>query len=315
MIADFDIEVLKKDLHKNLILVERQISNYSDKFRNILSNYFDEEDLSFLKKIAYKTQNDISDYLCDFILNLTNILNENKEVLIINNKIKNYVYKNEFIINKKIIYELDIKKNNLILSLDKNDINKIAIVNNIFISYKKSLNFAIKSLNKKVCDLVDDRLKEFNVIDSLMKKDEKLFLVLSFFNISYDNRKNNLYIYDSEKIINLIKIKQEFYKINNKINVLIKYEKDKFWVALDVNKRLVKIISYDNKNKVITFTLNKNGKQIISYRLDDEELYMSLNKEVIVIKKDNLNDNIKKEIEKIEPCLLNFIIFFSKKIN
>lgn len=311
MIADFDIDVLKKDLQANLILVEKQISNYSNKFKIKLSNYLKEKrELAFLNKITYKIQNEIIDNLNNFLNYLTEVLNENKDILIIDDKLNEYISKNEFSLSNNTIYNLNINEDILIESINEDEIN---IVKKVFESYKRSLKFVIKSLNKKVYDLVKNSINDFNKLNDLMKNDEKLLYVLSFFNILYDKRKNNLYINDNDRIISILKVNKNSYKINNKINLLIKYEKNKFWIALDINKKLVKIISYDNKNDIINFSFNKKEKQIVSYKFNSKELSILLDNHITNIKIDNLNflsDNIKKEINKIDISLLNFLISF-----
>ncbi len=310
MIADFDIDILKKDLHKNLILIEKQISNYSNKFKIRLSNYLkDKNELSFLNKITYKIQNDISDNLCNLLFYIGQTLDNNKEVLIINNKIINYVDKNKFILSKDTIDNIE---NNIVLNINKANTDESNIIKKIFISYKKSLNFAINSLNKKVYELVNSKLNDFSLLNTLMIKDENLLLTLSYFNISYDKRKNNLYIKDSEKIISLIKNSKNSYKINDKINLLIKYNKDKFYVALEINKKIVKTIILDTKNSVITFLYNKKHNHMIGYEFNSDRLYISKDNNLRSIKLDNLSYDIKEEIEKIDESLITFIKLFPK---
>lgn len=310
MIADFDIDILKKDLHKNLILIEKQISNYSNKFKIRLSNYIkDKNELSFLNKITYKIQNDISDNLCNLLFYIGQTLDNNKEVLIISNKIINYVDKNKFILSKDTIDNIE---NNIFLNINKANTDEINIIKKIFISYKKSLNFAINSLNKKVYELVNSKLNDFSLLNTLMIKDDNLLLILSYFNISYDKRKNNLYIKDSEKIISLIKNSKNSYKINDKINLLIKYNKDKFYVALEINNKIVKTIILDAKNKVITFLYNKKHNHMIGYEFNSDRLYISKDNNLRSTKLNNLSYDIKEEIKKIDESLIAFIKLFPK---
>lgn len=310
MIADFDIDILKKDLHKNLILIEKQISNYSNKFKIRLSNYIkDKNELSFLNKITYKIQNDISDNLCNLLFYIGQTLDNNKEVLIISNKIINYVDKNKFILSKDTIDNIE---NNIFLNINKANTDEINIIKKIFISYKKSLNFAINSLNKKVYELVNSKLNDFSLLNTLMIKDDNLLLILSYFNISYDKRKNNLYIKDSEKIISLIKNSKNSYKINDKINLLIKYNKDKFYVALEINNKIVKTIILDAKNKVITFLYNKKHNHMICYEFNSDRLYISKDNNLRSTKLNNLSYDIKEEIKKIDESLIAFIKLFPK---
>lgn len=310
MIADFDIDILKKDLHKNLILIEKQISNYSNKFKIRLSNYIkNKNELSFLNKITYKIQNDISDNLCNLLFYIGQTLDNNKEVLIISNKIINYVDKNKFILSKDTIDNIE---NNIFLNINKANTDEINIIKKIFISYKKSLNFAINSLNKKVYELVNSKLNDFSLLNTLMIKDDNLLLILSYFNISYDKRKNNLYIKDSEKIISLIKNSKNSYKINDKINLLIKYNKDKFYVALEINNKIVKTIILDAKNKVITFLYNKKHNHMIGYEFNSDRLYISKDNNLRSTKLNNLSYDIKEEIKKIDESLIAFIKLFPK---
>ena len=318
MIDDFNIDELRKKFHSNLVFVENQIKKYSEKFKNKLKDYLKEDEKlltnSFftLNSITYKIQNGISDDLNEILSMLVNSSYYTNSSLL-----KNNIIKKEVKIDKKLLKELELIEEEIIFSVNKKkQMKKIDLIKKLFDSYKKSINFTITSLNRKTLELVNKELYNLNKKNSVMQSDDDLIFCLSFFNISYDKKENKLFIDDDGSIITLRKKGKETYRINENINLMIKYKKDSFAIALEINNSLVKIINIDNKNNSITFIASKKGERKgISYSINDSLLTFLENSNINdnkISSLDTLSKNIEDRIEAIEPSILGFIIQFVK---
>ena len=319
MTDDFDIDELRKKLHSNLVLVEKQIGSYSSKFKRKLTNYLKENDrllnsaFPALKNVTYKIQNAISDDLNNILIMLTKSLYSMNPAML-----RNYILKNELKVDKKSMENLDLLEEEIVSYIKENgDISKIDIIKKLFDSYRESINFTVRSLNKKMNDLINTQISSLNKNSSIMQGDDNLILALSFFNISYDKIRNALFIDDGGSIITLRKIKEGTYRINENINLMIKYKNDSFAIALEVNGGLVKIINIDNKNNIITFMSNKKDERKgISYSINSNTLAVLEDKNIKDEKVEDLtilSKEMKDKVNSIEPSLLNFIKLLSEK--
>lgn len=319
MTDDFDIDELRKKLHSNLVLVEKQIGSYSSKFKRKLTNYLKENDrllnsaFPVLKNVTYKIQNAISDDLNNILIMLTKSLYSMNPAML-----RNYILKNELKVDKKSMENLDLLEEEIVSYIKENgDISKIDIIKKLFDSYRESINFTVRSLNKKMNDLINTQISSLNKNSSIMQGDDNLILALSFFNISYDKIRNALFIDDGGSIITLRKIKEGTYRINENINLMIKYKNDSFAIALEVNGGLVKIINIDNKNNIITFMSNKKDERKgISYSINSNTLAVLEDKNIKDEKVEDLtilSKEMKDKVNSIEPSLLNFIKLLSEK--
>ena len=221
MTDDFDIDELRKKLHSNLVLVERQIGSYSSKFKRKLTNYLKGNDrllnsaFPVLKNVTYKIQNAISDDLNNILIMLTKSLYSMNPAML-----RNYILKNELKVDKKSMENLDLLEEEIVSYIKGNgDISKIDIIKKLFDSYRESINFSVRSLNKKMNDLINTQISSLNKNSSIMQRDDNLILALSFFNISYDKTRNALFINDGGSIITLRKTKEGTYRINENINL------------------------------------------------------------------------------------------------
>ena len=319
MTDDFDIDELRKKLHSNLVLVERQIGSYSSKFKRKLTNYLKGNDrllnsaFPVLKNVTYKIQNAISDDLNNILIMLTKSLYSMNPAML-----RNYILKNELKVDKKSMENLDLLEEEIVSYIKENgDISKIDIIKKLFDSYRESINFSVRSLNKKMNDLINTQISSLNKNSSIMQRDDNLILALSFFNISYDKTRNALFINDGGSIITLRKTKEGTYRINENINLMIKYKKDSFAIALEVNGGLVKIINIDNKNNIITFMSNKKDERRgVSYSINSNILAVLEDKNIKDEKVEDLttlSKEMKNKVNSIEPSLLNFIKLLSEK--
>ncbi len=319
MTDDFDIDELRKKLHSNLVLVEKQIGSYSSKFKRKLTNYLKENDrllnsaFPVLKNVTYKIQNAISDDLNNILIMLTKSLYSMNPAML-----RNYILKNELKVDKKSMENLDLLEEEIVSYIKGNgDISKIDIIKKLFDSYRESINFSVRSLNKKMNDLINTQISSLNKNSSIMQRDDNLILALSFFNISYDKTRNALFINDGGSIITLRKTKEGTYRINENINLMIKYKNDSFAIALEVNGGLVKIINIDNKNNIITFMSNKKDERKgISYSINSNTLAVLEDKNIKDEKVEDLtilSKEMKDKVNSIEPSLLNFIKLLSEK--
>lgn len=319
MTDDFDIDELRKKLHSNLVLVEKQIGSYSSKFKRKLTNYLKENDrllnsaFPVLKNVTYKIQNAISDDLNNILIMLTKSLYSMNPAML-----RNYILKNELKVDKKSMENLDLLEEEIVSYIKGNgDISKIDIIKKLFDSYRESINFSVRSLNKKMNDLINTQISSLNKNSSIMQRDDNLILALSFFNISYDKTRNALFIDDGGSIITLRKTKEGTYRINENINLMIKYKNDSFAIALEVNGGLVKIINIDNKNNIITFMSNKKDERKgISYSINSNILAVLEDKNIKDEKVEDLttlSKEMKDKVNSIEPSLLNFIKLLSEK--
>ena len=155
MTDDFDIDELRKKLHSNLVLVEKQIGSYSSKFKRKLTNYLKENDrllnsaFPVLKNVTYKIQNAISDDLNNILIMLTKSLYSMNPAML-----RNYILKNELKVDKKSMENLDLLEEEIVSYIKGNgDISKIDIIKKLFDSYRESINFSVRSLNKKMNDI------------------------------------------------------------------------------------------------------------------------------------------------------------------
>lgn len=319
MTDDFDIDELRKKLHSNLVLVERQIGSYSSKFKRKLTNYLKGNDrllnsaFPVLKNVTYKIQNAISDDLNNILIMLTKSLYSMNPAML-----RNYILKNELKVDKKSMENLDLLEEEIVSYIKENDdISKIDIIKKLFDSYMESINFSVRSLNKKMNDLVNTQISSLNKNSSIMQRDDNLILALSFFNISYDKTRNALFINDGGSIITLRKTKEGTYRINENINLMIRYKKDSFAIALEVNGGLVKIINIDNKNNIITFMSNKKDERKgVSYSINSNILAVLEDKNIKDERVEDLttlSKEMKNKVNSIEPSLLNFIKLLSEK--
>lgn len=319
MTDDFDIDGLRKKLHTNLVLVEKQIGSYSERFKNKLADYLKgnnkllNNSFPILKNVTYRIQNGISDDLNNILSILNKSMNDiNFDML------RSFIFKNELKVDKKSLDNLNLLEDEIISFMKKEGYDdKTNLIKKLFDSYRESINFTVRSLNKKISELLNKELSDFNKNSNIMKKDDNLIFALSFFNISYNYRRNILFINDNGKVITLHKTKRGTYKINDNINLMIKYKKDSFAIALEVNGVLVKIINIDNKNNIITFMSNKKyEKRGISYNINSNILSVLENSSIEDEKIDNLDslsDDMKGKINSIEPSLLNFIKLLNEK--
>ena len=319
MTDDFDTDELRKKLHSNLVLVERQIGSYSSKFKRKLTNYLKGNDrllnsaFPVLKNVTYKIQNAISDDLNNILIMLTKSLYSMNPAML-----RNYILKNELKVDKKSMENLDLLEEEIVSYIKENDdISKIDIIKKLFDSYMESINFSVRSLNKKMNDLVNTQISSLNKNSSIMQRDDNLILALSFFNISYDKTRNALFINDGGSIITLRKTKEGTYRINENINLMIRYKKDSFAIALEVNGGLVKIINIDNKNNIITFMSNKKDERKgVSYSINSNILAVLEDKNIKDERVEDLttlSKEMKNKVNSIEPSLLNFIKLLSEK--
>lgn len=319
MTDDFDIDELRRKLHSNLVLVEKQISSYSSKFKRKLTSYLKGKDMlldnSFpvLKNTTYKIQNAISDDLNNILIMLSKSSSGMNNAML-----KNYIVKNEIKVDEKALENMDLLEKEIISYIKKEDgVSNIEIIKKLFDSYRESIDFTIRSLNKKISDLVNIEIANLSKNSSIMQKDNNLIFALSFFNISYDRNRNALFINDNNSIITLHKTKEGTYRINENINLMIKYKKDSFAIALEVNGALAKIINMDNKNDIITFMSNKkDGRNGVSYSINSNVLAILENDRIEDEKVDDIDDlssDMKNKISSIEPSLLYFIKLLSER--
>lgn len=319
MTDDLDIDELRRKLHSNLVLVEKQISSYSSKFKRKLTSYLKGKDkllddsFPILKNATYKIQNAISDDLNNILIILSKSSSGINPAML-----KSYIVKNEIKVDKKALDNLNLLENEIISYIKREEnVNNIEIIKKLFDSYRESINFTIRSLNKKISDLVNIEIANLSKNSNIMQKDNSLIFALSFFNISYDRNRNALFINDNNSIITLHKTKEGTYRINENINLMIKYKKDSFAIALEVNGVLAKIINMDNRNDIITFMSNKkDGKNGVSYSINSNVLAILENDKIEDERVDDIDDlssDMKGKINSIEPSLLYFIKLLSER--
>ena len=320
MTENFDINKLRENLHTNLVLIVKQIRDYSSKFSNKISECLVKNTsknelmniISDLKKIDYQIQNNISDNIYFMVNNLNKMVNETTNCSTLNEKVKRYIDEFNVNDNNKGLKNLDILEDEVIYRLKKNaKYDDISYVKRIFESYRESINFAISSLNKKVVELLNNSLNDFNKNNDSMKEDKDLLLTLSFFNITYDKHNDSLLIDDNGVITKLEKIDENTYKIKDSINLIIKPNKNMKVVGITIDNNLKKAISINNSLNSITFlSKKKDGDYGVDYCFENGliRIYEKGNiKNSDMINLDKLDKKIEDSLNSIDSNIISFI--------
>lgn len=305
MTENFDVNTLRENLHTNLSLVIKQIDEYSNKFSNKLVDALQRSmrqnrllDIkSDLKKIDYKIKNDITDNIYFMINDLNKSINETTTSKDLTSKINKYMITFNLSKNKGL-NALDNMQDEVIYNLKKNEnFEDIASIRRIFDSYRESINFAIKSLDKKVSDLIRDSLNKFNKEHNSLAENKDLLLSLSFFNITYDKDNDTLLIDDNGTITKLEKIDENTYKIKDNINLLLMKNKDVMGVGIIIDGDLKKAVSINDKlNNIVFLTNKKDESKGLEYNFDNGFIRTYENNSLVSSDMINL-DKLDKKIE------------------
>lgn len=305
MTENFDVNTLRENLHTNLSLVIKQIDEYSNKFSNKLVDALQRSmrqnrllDIkSDLKKIDYKIKNDITDNIYFMINNLNKSINETTTSKDLTSKINKYMITFNLSKNKGL-NALDNMQDEVIYNLKKNEnFEDIASIRRIFDSYRESINFAIKSLDKKVSDLIRDSLNKFNKEHNSLAENKDLLLSLSFFNITYDKDNDTLLIDDNGTITKLEKIDENTYKIKDNINLVLMKNKDVMGVGIIIDGDLKKAVSINDKlNNIVFLTNKKDESKGLEYNFDNGFIRTYENNSLVSSDMINL-DKLDKKIE------------------
>ena len=305
MTENFDVNTLRENLHTNLSLVIKQIDEYSNKFSNKLVDALQRSmrqnrllDIkSDLKKIDYKIKNDITDNIYFMINDLNKSINETTTSKDLTSKINKYMITFNLSKNKGL-NALDNMQDEVIYNLKKNEnFEDIASIRRIFDSYRESINFAIKSLDKKVSDLIRDSLNKFNKEHNSLAENKDLLLSLSFFNITYDKDNDTLLIDDNGTITKLEKIDENTYKIKDNINLVLMKNKDVMGVGIIIDGDLKKAVSINDKlNNIVFLTNKKDESKGLEYNFDNGFIRTYENNSLVSSDMINL-DKLDKKIE------------------
>ena len=319
MTENFDVNTLRENLHANLSLVIKQIDEYSNKFSNKLVDALQRSmrqnrllDIkSDLKKIDYKIKNDITDNIYFMINDLNKSINETTTSKDLTSKINKYMITFNLSKNKGL-NALDNMQDEVIYNLKKNEnFEDIASIRRIFDSYRESINFAIKSLDKKVSDLIRDSLNKFNKEHNSLAENKDLLLSLSFFNITYDKDNDTLLIDDNGTITKLEKIDENTYKIKDNINLVLMKNKDVMGVGIIIDGDLKKAVSINDKlNNIVFLTNKKDESKGLEYNFDNGFIRTYENNSLVssdMINLDKLDKKIEDTMNGLDTNILSLI--------
>lgn len=319
MTENFDVNTLRENLHTNLSLVIKQIDEYSNKFSNKLVDALQRSmrqnrllDIkSDLKKIDYKIKNDITDNIYFMINDLNKNINETTTSKDLTSKINKYMITFNLSKNKGL-NALDNMQDEVIYNLKKNEnFEDIASIRRIFDSYRESINFAIKSLDKKVSDLIRDSLNKFNKEHNSLAENKDLLLSLSFFNITYDKDNDTLLIDDNGTITKLEKIDENTYKIKDNINLVLMKNKDVMGVGIIIDGDLKKAVSINDKlNNIVFLTNKKDESKGLEYNFDNGFIRTYENNSLVssdMINLDKLDKKIEDTMNGLDTNILSLI--------
>lgn len=319
MTENFDVNTLRENLHINLSLVIKQIDEYSNKFSNKLVDALQRSmrqnrllDIkSDLKKIDYKIKNDITDNIYFMINDLNKTINETTTSKDLTSKINKYMITFNLSKNKGL-NALDNMQDEVIYNLKKNEnFEDIASIRRIFDSYRESINFAIKSLDKKVSDLIRDSLNKFNKEHNSLVENKDLLLSLSFFNITYDKDNDTLLIDDNGTITKLEKIDENTYKIKDNINLVLMKNNDVMGVGIIIDGDLKKAVSINDKlNNIVFLTNKKDESKGLEYNFDNGFIRTYENNSLVssdMINLDKLDKKIEDTMNGLDTNILSLI--------
>ena len=319
MTENFDVNTLRENLHTNLSLVIKQIDEYSNKFINKLIDALQRnmsqnrllDTKSDLKRVDYKVKNDMTDNIYFMINDLNKAINETTTSKGLTEKINKYMA-NFDLFNNKGLNTLDDVQDEVMYNLKKNEkYDEIASIRRIFDSYRESINFAIKSLDKKVNELVRDSLNRFNKEHNSLAENKDLLLSLSFFNISYDKDNDTLLIDDNGTITKLEKIDENTYKIKDNINLVLMKNKDVMSVGITIDGDLKKAVSINDKlNNMVFLTNKKDESKGLEYNFDNGFIRTYENNSLVssdMINLDKLDKKIEDTMNGLDTNILSLI--------
>ena len=319
MTENFDVNTLRENLHTNLSLVIKQIDEYSNKFINKLIDALQRnmsqnrllDTKSDLKRVDYKIKNDITDNIYFMINDLNKAINETTTSKDLTEKINKYMANFDLFKNSGLNI-LDDVQDEVMYNLKKNEkYDDIASIRRIFDSYRESINFAIKSLDKKVNELVRDSLNKFNKEHNSLVENKDLLLSLSFFNITYDKDNDTLLIDDNGTITKLEKIDENTYKIKDNINLVLMKNKDVMGVGITIDGDLKKAVSINDKlNNMVFLTNKKDGSKGLEYNFDNGFIRTYENNSLIssdMINLDKLDKKIEDTMNGLDTNILSLI--------
>lgn len=319
MTENFDVNTLRENLHTNLSLVIKQIDEYSNKFsnklvdapqRNMSQNRLLDTN-SDLKRVDYKIKNDITDNIYFMINDLNKTINETTTSKDLTEKINKYMDNFDLFKNSGLNI-LDDVQDEVMYNLKKSEkYDDIASIRRTFDSYRKSINFAIKSLDKKVNELVRDSLNKFNKEHNSLVENKDLLLSLSFFNITYDKDNDTLLIDDNGTITKLEKIDENTYKIKDNINLVLMKNKDVMGVGITIDGDLKKAVSINDKlNNMVFLTNKKDGSKGLEYNFDNGFIRTYENNSLVssdMINLDKLDKKIEDTMNGLDTNILSLI--------
>lgn len=319
MTENFDVNTLRENLHTNLSLVIKQIDEYSNKFinklidalqRNMSQNRLLDTN-SDLKRVDYKIKNDMTDNIYFMINDLNKTINETTTSKDLTEKINKYMANFDLFKNRGLNI-LDDVQDEVMYNLKKNEkYDDIASIRRIFDSYRESINFAIKSLDKKVNELVRDSLNKFNKEHNSLVENKDLLLSLSFFNITYDKDNDTLLIDDNGTITKLEKIDENTYKIKDNINLVLMKNKDIMGVGITIDGDLKKAVSINDKlNNMVFLTNKKDESKGLEYNFDNGFIRTYENNSLVssdMINLDKLDKKIEDTMNGLDTNILSLI--------
>lgn len=319
MTENFDVNTLRENLHTNLSLVIKQIDEYSNKFSNKLVDALQRnmsqnrllDTNSDLKRVDYKIKNDITDNIYFMINDLNKTINETTTSKDLTEKINKYMANFDLFKNSGL-NTLDDVQDEVMYNLKKNEkYDDIASIRRIFDSYRESINFAIKSLDKKVNELVRDSLNKFNKEHNSLVENKDLLLSLSFFNITYDKDNDTLLIDDNGTITKLEKIDENTYKIKDNINLVLMKNKDIMGVGITIDGDLKKAVSINDKlNNMVFLTNKKDESKGLEYNFDNGFIRTYENNSLVssdMINLDKLDKKIEDTMNGLDTNILSLI--------
>ena len=319
MTENFDVNTLRENLHTNLSLVIKQIDEYSNKFINKLIDALQRnmsqnrllDTKSDLKRVDYKIKNDMTDNIYFMINDLSKSINETTTSKDLTEKINKYMA-NFDLFNNKGLNALDDVQDEVMYNLKKNEkYDDRASIRRIFDSYRESINFAIKSLDKKVNELVRDSLNKFNKEHNSLAENKDLLLSLSFFNITYDKDNDTLLIDDNGTITKLEKIDENTYRIKDNINLVLMKNKDVMGVGITIDGDLKKAVSINDKLNNMVFLANKkDGSKGLEYNFDNGFIRTYENNSLVssdMINLDKLDKKIEDTMNGLDTNILSLI--------
>lgn len=319
MTENFDVNTLRENLHTNLSLVIKQIDEYSNKFINKLIDALQRnmsqnrllDTKSDLKRVDYKIKNDMTDNIYFTINDLIKSIKETTTSKDLTEKINKYMANFDLFKNSGLNI-LDDVQDEVMYNLKKNEkYDDIASIRRIFDSYRESINFAIKSLDKKVNELVRDSLNKFNKEHNSLVENKDLLLSLSFFNITYDKDNDTLLIDDNGTITKLEKIDENTYKIKDNINLVLMKNKDVMGVGITINGDLKKAVSINDKlNNIVFLTKKKDELKGLEYNFDNGFIRTYENNSLVssdMINLDKLDKKIEDMMNGLDTNILSLI--------